>query len=153
MVAYSFKRRFVGPILAGVKRQTVRADRRRHARPGEELQLYTGMRTRHCKLISRARCVDVQAIVICFRKGRRRDWLRSRGLGKIDRPSELDAFARIDGFVDWAELREFWSVEHPEVTDFHGVIITWEPRAANEARPQSRIAAVKRVESPTKKDS
>ncbi|MEJ0016825.1 MAG: ASCH domain-containing protein [Acetobacteraceae bacterium] len=47
MVAYSFKRDFAAPILAGIKRQTIRADRRRHARPGEVLQLYTGMRTKH----------------------------------------------------------------------------------------------------------
>ena len=48
MVAYSFKRRFREPILAGSKQQTIRADRKRHARRGEALQLYTGMRTTQC---------------------------------------------------------------------------------------------------------
>jgi hypothetical protein len=43
MVAYSFNPIFVGPILAGTKRQTIRAERKRHARPGEAMQLYTGM--------------------------------------------------------------------------------------------------------------
>jgi len=56
MVAYSFKAQFREPILAGTKRQTIRADRKRHARLGEALQLYTGMRTRQCKLIGRATC-------------------------------------------------------------------------------------------------
>jgi hypothetical protein len=46
VVAYSFRQQFRPPILAGTKRQTIRADRKRHARPGEQLQLYTGMRTR-----------------------------------------------------------------------------------------------------------
>lgn len=45
MVAYSFQKRFVEPIRSGRKRQTIRADRKRHARPGEVLQLYSGMRT------------------------------------------------------------------------------------------------------------
>lgn len=39
MVAYSFRKRFGPPILAGTKAQTIRADRKRHARPGEEVQL------------------------------------------------------------------------------------------------------------------
>lgn len=68
MVAYSFKRRFAEPILAGAKRQTIRADRRRHARPGEELQLYTGMRTKSCRLIARRTCVDIQRVILVFRE-------------------------------------------------------------------------------------
>ena len=52
MVAYSLKPRFIPPILSGAKRQTIRAiSRRRHAIPGETLQLYTGMRTKQCRLI------------------------------------------------------------------------------------------------------
>ncbi|MFK5597639.1 hypothetical protein ACFZ8E_11600 [Methylobacterium sp. HMF5984] len=51
MVAYSFKARFAAPILAGTKAQTIPAERTgrsRHARPGEQLQLFSGMRTKHC---------------------------------------------------------------------------------------------------------
>ena len=65
MVAYSFQRRFAPPISTLVKRQTIRADRRRHARPGEMLQLFTGMRTRHCaKIIADPRCLSVEPIVL-----------------------------------------------------------------------------------------
>lgn len=134
MVAYSFKRRFVDPIKAGLghapsryyltmpKRQTIRADRKRHARPGEELQLYCGMRTKGCFLIGRARCIDVQSIRL-----RRLDRLVKIG----DRPQlrrlfELDAFARADGFADWHDLTEFWRDEHAG-QNFVGVIIFWEP--------------------------
>ena len=49
MVAYSFKKQFGPPILAGTKAQTIRADRKRHVRSGELVQLYTGMRTRQCR--------------------------------------------------------------------------------------------------------
>jgi hypothetical protein len=65
-VAYSFQRRFVAPILAGTKRQTIRAERKRHARPGEVVSLYHGMRTRQCFLIAQAPCVDVQPIRLQF---------------------------------------------------------------------------------------
>ena len=47
VVALNFKQQFIPPILSGAKRQTIRAiGRRRHAIPGETLQLYTGMRTK-----------------------------------------------------------------------------------------------------------
>lgn len=82
MVAYSFRQRFVAPIQVGLgtiehipgteyapKRQTIRANRKRHARPGEELQLYCGMRTKGCFLIGRARCTSVSGVRLQFGLG------------------------------------------------------------------------------------
>lgn len=136
VVAYNFKRRFVEPIRMGLgqpfrvevdpgfmraKRQTIRADRKRHARAGEELQLYHGMRTRQCFLIGRATCTDVRGIHIQV------------GLGIVsidDYPAirdDIDGFANDDGFADWAEMRGFWRVEHPGVNNFRGVLIKWKP--------------------------
>jgi hypothetical protein len=66
MVAYSFHRRFVdhvaagleaGPWCPGMKRHTLRAPRlgrQGHARPEQPVHLYTAMRTRQCRLIGRA---------------------------------------------------------------------------------------------------
>lgn len=67
-VAYSFQQQFAEPILAGTKGGTIRAQRsgRGHARPGEELQLYTGMRTKHCRLICRKPCIAVTRILLGF---------------------------------------------------------------------------------------
>jgi hypothetical protein len=63
MVAYSFKKQFVPAIQSGRKRQTIRALRRRHARPGEMLQLYCGMRTATCvKIVPDARCIGVDDV-------------------------------------------------------------------------------------------
>lgn len=46
MVAYNFQARFAAAIEAGEKAITIRSiGRRRHARNGERLQLYTGQRT------------------------------------------------------------------------------------------------------------
>jgi uncharacterized protein YqfB (UPF0267 family) len=123
MVAYSFQTRFVAPILAHKKCQTIRADRRRHARPNELLQLYTGMRTRRCKLIGRAVCVEVQPIVLTF------DDANPDGEGfllpKYQMQVSRDDFAVADGFSDWADLRSFWRVQHPGIDRFEGVLISW----------------------------
>ena len=55
MVAYSFKKQFAYPVEKGYKLQTIRASRKtRHARPGESIQLYTGMRTKQCRKLVRA---------------------------------------------------------------------------------------------------
>ena len=125
MVAYSFKQQFVASILSGAKRQTIRADRKRHAREGEALQLYTGMRTRQCALIGRAVCEATLPV--------RLDFVRSKielaGENLTD-PRELDAFARIDGFDYWYDLFAFWKENHAETRLFSGVVIRW-----NEFRP------------------
>ncbi len=126
MVAYSFKKRFAEPILAGSKSQTIRAPRRRHARPGEQLQLYTGMRTKQCKLIARSECVGVDDVELWFDSptiivnGQR--W----GISKATRPT-FDDFARRDGFSDWDDMRAFWRAEHPNAERFTGVLIRWRP--------------------------
>jgi hypothetical protein len=137
VVAYSFKRRFVLPIRVGLggddnadhsvipKRQTIRArGRRRHARPGEELQLYCGLRARGAFLIGRARCKEVRDIVLT---------LDPKGCVAICqrvavyRGDGLDEFARTDGFDSWASLLQFWKEEHGDLAAFVGLLIEWEP--------------------------
>lgn len=61
MPAYSFQKRFVGHVLAGLepgpwlpgmKRHTLRAPRdgrQGHARPEQPVHLFTAMRTKHCR--------------------------------------------------------------------------------------------------------
>ena len=120
MVAYSFRPRFVEPIRTGFKRQTIRADRKRHACPGEELQLYTGMRTKHFRLIARATCESITPITLSF---------AFRGAILVDKQKwyDLDNFAVLDGFLDWDDLCAFWREEHGVISEFTGVRITWRP--------------------------
>ncbi len=120
MVAYSFKPRFRGPILAGTKCQTIRAERKRHARPGEQVQLYTGMRTRYCRIIGRAVCTTTSPVTIGVAEG----WVDD-GCGRMIDPYFLDAFAHLDGFVGWTAMAAFWQREHPDVEVFSGVLIRW----------------------------
>ncbi|TGT72963.1 ASCH domain-containing protein [bacterium M00.F.Ca.ET.159.01.1.1] len=121
MVAYSFKQRFSAPIIAGTKRQTIRADRKRHARAGEQLQLYTGMRTKQCKLIARATCIGVDLVMLN---------LADHGVVRINgivlfSDAAMQKFARSDGFASWADMRDFWRDNHPGVEVFEGMLIRW----------------------------
>ncbi|MGY0779836.1 S49 family peptidase [Azospirillum argentinense] len=81
MVAYSFRPRFIDPILAGLepgpllpgmKRQTIRgaSGGKRHARPGELVQLYTGMRTRQCRKLGEGRCVAAEPVTLLVKAGK-----------------------------------------------------------------------------------
>lgn len=127
MVAYSFKKQFAEPILAGTKRQTIRADRKRHARPGEEMQLYTGMRTKYCRLIGRVWCQSVRPISLCLDAPKA--FIRwENGGAETIYPLGMDEFAKCDGFRDWQEMRKFWRDNHPDVDVFEGVIIRWTVR-------------------------
>lgn len=136
MVAYSFKERFVAPIEVGLGReitgpttvdfpapklQTIRAHgKRRHARPGEILQLYYAMRTKQCRLIGVAKCTDVLPIII---------WPQTGAImldGKLLTSRQLNRFAQSDGFVSIIDMMAFWQEEHPG-DKFEGVCVRWEP--------------------------
>lgn len=123
MTAYNFRQCFIEPILDGRKRQTIRAPRKRHARPGEEIRLYTGMRTQYCKLIASVRCLDVKPIAILFDADPRNEHVLVPGVTW----QTLDHFARQDGFAAWAEFKAFWAEHHPGTNEFRGVLIRWQP--------------------------
>jgi len=132
MVAYSFKAQFAEPIVTLKKRQTVRGNRARHARPGEPIQLYTGMRTKYCrKLLDRDPiCVDVRPLRLILDT----DIITSLWIdGAYLNAEEMEAFAVADGFGaglsdGWALRRmgQFWRREH-QWNNFSGVVIRWEP--------------------------
>jgi hypothetical protein len=54
-------------IALGAKTQTIRRPRNRHARPGEMIQHYTGLRTKAAaKVCSDTRCIRVEPICLRF---------------------------------------------------------------------------------------
>lgn len=133
MVAYSFQRRFVPAIAEGRKTQTIRGQRKRHARPGERLQLYSGMRTRGCqKIIPDPVCAGVWPIDLIFD-----DVANHKPVYCIERPEGDqvgivdDAFAQADGFEDLAAFVDFWHAQklaaglEREACCFSGVLIVW----------------------------
>lgn len=125
MVAYNFKKRFIEPIQAGTKRQTIRAPRdgrSRHARPGEEVQLYFGLRSRQTQMILHgAVCTAVETVSLNFVRD---SVLLSSGIAYD--LGALDLFAVDDGFADWADLKRFWAEEHSAISVFGGILIRWE---------------------------
>jgi len=64
MPAYNFKKQFAPDVEAGKKLHTIRPKRKRPTRPGERLKLYTGMRTKNCRLLVDTVCEDVQPLEI-----------------------------------------------------------------------------------------
>jgi hypothetical protein len=147
LVAYSFNKRFIEPIRVGLgikvqtlvapapKRQTIRAfGKRRHARPGETLQLYSGMRTKQCQSIGVARCTGVDGILLKWSEWRsfltfdlvETDPGRWRRVGATKPIEDLDLFARGDGFTDFDDMARFWQDNHGPAT-FEGALILWEP--------------------------
>jgi hypothetical protein len=155
MTAYSFKKRFVDPIRVGLgilpvepkivddptapagyrigpkiwpKRQTIRAiGKRRHARVGETVQLYHGMRTKQCFKIGDGRCTSALPVKLEFIF-----WGSAIvGGGKVAEncfyDERLHLFAQADGFETWDEMKAFWRDEHPGVDKFEGVLIRWDP--------------------------
>jgi hypothetical protein len=145
MVAYGFKPFFGPQIEDRTKTHTIRGNRRRHAHVGELVQLFVGMRTRHCrKIISDPTCIAVLPIVIMSSD------LLDAGIAYIEidgRPlhrDEIEPFAKSDGFdparlvglapsrLIGATAREtmgrFWRESH-EGSRFEGVIVRWNPES------------------------
>jgi hypothetical protein len=116
MVAINFSPQFADAVAAGTKTQTIRRNARASA--GQALQLYTGQRTKACRKLADAVCVD------CTYVG-----LRASGvtLGDTSRfPKDIDDFALQDGFEDYAAMWK-WFSERYETNSFTGYIIRWRP--------------------------
>lgn len=125
MVAYSFKRRFCDDVAEGRKRQTIRGERARHARPGERVQLFFGMRTRQCrKLRADPLCTAVVPVWIVVKEG------GTASVSVDDGPMQpvSTEFAQADGFADPDDFTRFWRETHG-VGSFVGVLIRWDPDA------------------------
>ena len=75
-------------------------------------------------MIGRARCIGVDTILIKI--GRDAD-LKFRVAGQNLPDSKADDFARSDGFDSIEDMWLFWREEHPDVSNFNGVLVKWEP--------------------------
>lgn len=106
MVAYNFQGRFADLVEAGQKCQTIRQKAR--CKPGDRLQLYTGMRTKACRKLRDAVCTHVQPLTLPLR----------------DNPLITDAFARADGFKDSKEMQA-WFYDRYKKWIFEGFLIRW----------------------------
>lgn len=118
MPVLNFQDRFVGAVERGEKRQSIRAtwrDGRFPFSPGSLLHLYTGLRTPAARKIATARIVSVDPVHIS-------DHGVEIGADR-ERPNDLNAFARSDGFYSWEVMREWWMVTHG--LPFDGWLLQW----------------------------
>lgn len=128
MPAYNFQKQFALLVESGQKRQTIRAiGKRRHARPGESLQLYTGQRTKACrKLISPdPECLSVQAVYMFKIIERRRDSDAYQLYldGELVFWHDIPEIANADGFENPTDFFNFFEDTHG--MSFRGILIKW----------------------------
>ena len=124
MVAFNFKARFAPLVAAGVKRQTIRPKVR--AKPGDELQLYTALRTKAC-------CKLLEPDPVCLSVDRCIVGPDCVTIGDVElRGGEADAFAMRDGFENYRELADWFCATHGAQL-FIGYLHVW--ALASSAKP------------------
>ena len=126
MVAINFSPEFVGQIITGKKTQTIRRSLR--CKIGDELQLYTGQRTKDCKLIGRVICTDTDYCAI------RPDYIT---FGDADKHPTADDFARADGFSDYQDMVNWFRAKYGSPI-FIGHVIKW--NWVSETHPHNRVS-------------
>lgn len=127
MPALNFQARFAEAVEWGKKRQTIRADRkdgRPHCKRGDTLKLYTGMRTKACRLLGVAtvtRTARVRIEATCMFLN---ETLVPATLWDRDSPMTDNEFAEADGFESFMDLSAWFDETHG--LPFEGTVIYWE---------------------------
>jgi hypothetical protein len=122
MFVVNFSKQFADAVARGEKRQTVRKERKDGRRPvvGGTLALYTGMRTKSCRLLRETACTRVLSIEIDLREGRiALDGVRLSIAASIE-------FARLDGFPTLPAFLEWFQKSSEGIETFRGFCIRWQ---------------------------
>lgn len=114
MVAFNFSPEFAEDVASGKKLQTIRQTKR--AKVGDKLQLYTGQRTKACRLLRESICEMVDYV------GIRPDGLT---VGNTEMHlRNIDDFARADGFRDFRHM-VMWFEKKYGSPYFTGCVYRW----------------------------
>ena len=122
MPALNFKKQFVKAVRLGLrckpggKRQTIRAIRKRPFVAGDELILFTGMRTKQCCCLGVALCKSAYPLRMDQRGN---VFITGIHLSNL----YLVALALADGFDSVASFRDFFRINHG--LPFRGQLIRW----------------------------
>lgn len=111
MVLYGFKKRFASLVADGSKVHTIRDPRKddRHAKPGDRLQLYTGLRTKQCKKLVDPDPVCWQVFDINIFAGNR--LIQINGLEATT--DEIAQLIQGDGFSSAFDFWDFFPTSEP----------------------------------------
>ena len=121
-----FKPRFVDPIQDGTKFFTMRNPRKVTPKIGEVLHMYTGLRTKWCKLITKQhtlKCIQ-QAVIRVSRGNKPAPHIRTLTSIKIEisvdgrvlNSNEISQFVKYDGFENCQDFAAYWLAEKKVVT-------------------------------------
>lgn len=111
MVLYGFKGEFAPLVASGQKVHTIRDLRKgdRHARPGDRLQLYSGLRTKNCVKLLDPDPICWQVLDIDVFPGARTVCINKYFLAL----HEIDWLIAGDGFKSAADFWKFFSEDRP----------------------------------------
>jgi hypothetical protein len=126
MPALNFQAQFAEAVEYGHKCQTVRAPRKDGRPPckvGDTLKLYTGMRTKGCRLLATVKVTRIDQVRIeateMFINGRRLpSAIYDRHCEQTD-----NEFAEADGFEGFMDMSAWFEKTHG--LPFEGVVIHW----------------------------
>jgi hypothetical protein len=126
-------------ILNESKAHTIRRKRKRPTVPGDELSLYTGMRTKSCTLIAIAPCVNVEPIRFYLDRSEIYIWSPEQpgdlyyqegeeiGSYRLMSAEEVNVLAHSDGFEDVYDFFDFFKrYKSDYLDDFE--IVHWDPK-------------------------
>jgi hypothetical protein len=107
MPLLGFKPYLVPLIQSGAKPFTLRLPRLdgRDPKVHQTLYLYTGLRTRECRKIGEVRCFFAAPCWLLY------NWIAVGDWPVIVLPGQLETFAQLDGFKDYAEFCRFHGVK------------------------------------------
>lgn len=121
---YNFREQFAGKVEAGEKLQTVRLERRDRMRPsvGDRVQLFRGLRTASCRRIGVGKATECFGVFVELGEA-------SAHTVMIDdkrlSPSEIEDFAKLDGFANAKDMREFFRGQYRHLAEFYGYCVRW----------------------------
>lgn len=99
-------------------RQSIRRIWKRPIKPGDTLYLYTGMRTKQCRLLNKARCGRVRTLKID------NNFIKIEGeVYCFAGTAAAHEFAKADGFRDWFGMLDWFRNRYG--LPFEGVLIQW----------------------------
>jgi hypothetical protein len=131
MPALNFKKQFAEDVEFGNKRQTVRAPRkdgRPHCKSGDTIKLYTGMRTKDCRLLGEATVLRAEPVRIeatCMYLNGPPTAFRDHFTGPVG--NYRQRIRPADGFGGFTEMANWFDDTHG--LPFEGTVIYWdEPR-------------------------
>lgn len=126
MPALNFRQEFADDVKLDFKRQTIRAPRkdgRPHARIGDTLKLYTGMRTKSCRLLAEVTVTRIDTVWMDGGSMKLNGKPVYSTLSARDDPITDNEFAQADGFNSFTEMADWFRDVHG--LPFEGVVIYW----------------------------